>query len=73
MATSFPTTMAPAVHPRGQEVHGPVTVVSANEFRRLAISNRRFVRADVPQKGWKGLRDAESGEWYVTPSQDLFR
>ncbi len=47
--------------------------VDAYEFRRLVISNRRLVRADLPERQLKGLRDIATGECFVTAEKDLFR
>jgi hypothetical protein len=47
--------------------------VDAYEFRRLAISTRKLVRADAPDAGLRGLQDVETGERFVTEEENLFQ
>ena len=52
---------------------GNWTFVDAYEFRRLAISTRRLVRADAPEAGLRGLLDLVTGERFVTEEENLFQ
>jgi len=47
--------------------------VDAYEFRKLAISNRKLVRADAPEAGLRGLQDTDTGERFVTEEEKLFQ
>lgn len=46
-------------------------IVPASEFRELIVSHRRLVRADEPAEGLRGLRDLDSGEWFLTEARKL--
>jgi hypothetical protein len=48
------------------------TFVNAYEFRSLAVSARRLVRADEPAAGLRGLLDPETGTHFVTEEENLF-
>ena len=47
--------------------------VDAYEFRRLAISTRKLVRADESDAGLRGLQDLDTGERFVTEVENLFQ
>ena len=48
------------------------TFVDAYEFRALAVSTRRLLRADEPAAGLRGLLDPETGTHFVTEEEKLF-
>ena len=52
-------------------VSTPEKHIGVAEFRRLAVSHRRMVRADKPSAGLKGLRDVETGEIFFTDAHRL--
>jgi hypothetical protein len=71
--TARETLRGPYVH-RREQFRSDATCIFVDpfEFRRLAVSMRRLVRADAPEAGLKGLLDEATGERYVTEEEKLF-
>jgi hypothetical protein len=46
-------------------------LVSAAEFRRLLVSHRKLVRADLRAERLRGLHDLDTGEIFVTDEKRL--
>jgi hypothetical protein len=46
--------------------------VNVYEFRRLAVSNRRLIRADAPEAALRGLLDEATGMRFVIEEENLF-
>lgn len=46
-------------------------VVPAAEYKELIVSHRRLVRADEPALGLRGVKDLDSGEWFLTDERKL--
>ena len=54
-------------------MHRPATQIAPDEFLEYATSNRPIVRDDDEAAGLSGLLDTETGERFVTESQQLLR
>ncbi len=72
--------MASSIHIDDQICEGPNSkmlteenckVVDLDEYCRLAISSRRFVRIEEPNSPIRGLWDIESGEKFIIDAKQL--
>lgn len=46
--------------------------MSTDAFLRMLVGMRQLIRRDIPQRGLRGLYDAETGEWFVIEESQLF-
>jgi hypothetical protein len=53
------------------QVNEPTLWIEPDKFCQLAVSSRPLVRCDDSAKGLKGLRDLETGEFFVVKALDL--
>lgn len=47
-------------------------LIDAAEYRKLAVSHRRLVRADEASAHLRGLRDLDTGEVFLIDEKRLF-
>jgi hypothetical protein len=71
---SMPMVEPPTMRQERQQLRSQAnwTFVNAYEFRSLAVSARRLLRADEPAAGLRGLLDPETGTHFVTEEENLF-